>query len=140
MLQQPIKNLDGRQTPRALYIEVDLAALVAQKPTANVFEFELPPNSQIVGGDIVVTDVSDDTGTDTLSIGDAGSANRYANAVNLKAAARTALTLTGYVSGSDGTIQKVKVTRTPQNGNATKVKFRLYVLYVQLNRADATQG
>ncbi len=76
----------------------------------------LPPNSIVVGGEIEVLTVSNDTGTSTISLGDAASATRYASAVNFKAAARTALTLTAFLNSSS---TDLLLTLANQNGNAT---------------------
>lgn len=98
--------------------------------------FNLPQNSVVVGGDIVVLTASDETGTATLSIGDSGVATRYASAVNLKAAARTALTLTGYTNagGLNG-----RITVANQNGNATVGRVRITLTYIVLGRANEVQ-
>lgn len=58
----------------------------------------LPTGAIVVGGEIIVDTAFNPTGTATLSVGDSSVANRYANAVNLKSAGRTALTLTGFVN------------------------------------------
>ena len=64
---------------------------------ANIFDVvPLPPSAVVVGGELVVEVVSNDSGIATVSVGDSVSATRYAGATNLKAAARTALALTGY--------------------------------------------
>lgn len=81
---------------------------------------ELPQGAVVVGGEIVVETADSASTTYTLSLGDSASATRYANAVSLKSAARTALTLTGFratepiratvaVSGSAPTAGKVTV-------------------------------
>jgi hypothetical protein len=58
----------------------------------------LPYGAVVVGGDIVVDPVfvSGGAGALTVSVGDPASAGRYANAVSVLAAARTALTVTGF--------------------------------------------
>ena len=89
------------------------AALVADM-------IELPMGAVVVGGEVVVETADATSTTYTLSLGDAASATRYANAVSLKSAARTALTLTGFratepiratvaVTGSAPTAGKVTV-------------------------------
>lgn len=57
---------------------------------------DLPPGAIVVGGEVIVDTAFTTTGAATISLGDSASATRYANAVNMKAAARTALTVTGY--------------------------------------------
>lgn len=86
----------------------------------------LPYNSQVVGGEIVVRTVSNDSGTATVSLGDSASATRYASAVNIKALARTALTLTGYkTQGED-----IRLTVANQNGDATTGDVDLTVMFI----------
>lgn len=81
---------------------------------------DLPMGAVVVGGEIVVETADSASTTYTLSLGDSASETRYANAVSLKSAARTALTLTGFratepiratvaVSGSAPTAGKVTV-------------------------------
>lgn len=86
----------------------------------------LPLGMIVTGGDMVVNVVSNDTGTSTMSIGDSASATRYLAATNLKAAARTALTVTGYV----GLGEQLRLTLANQNGNATTGKATVTVRFV----------
>lgn len=103
------------------------------KATSGVFDIiNMPINAQVVGGDIAVETVSDETGTATISLGDSSSATRYANAVNLKAAARTALTITGFRNTSG---LNLRMTLANQNGNAAAGVVVITVLYVIEGRA-----
>lgn len=77
----------------------------------------LPANSMVVGGEIIVVTASDDSGTSTASLGDAGSGTRYLNAVDLKSTGRTALTLTTTLLNTSAT--DLLLVLTPQNGDAT---------------------
>lgn len=96
--------------------------------TAGVFEaINLPQGSQVVGGDLTVITASDETGTATLAVGDVDSATRYAAATNIKAAARTALTLTGYQNLAG---ENVRITLANANGNAAAGKVKLTVQYI----------
>ena len=90
----------------------------------------LPYGSQVVGGDLTVRTVSNDSGTSTLSLGDSGSANRYLNATNLKAAARTGLTLTGFKTAGEN----LRMTVANQNGDATTGDFDITVMFIVDNR------
>lgn len=106
---------------------------------AGVFDvIKIPQYAYIVGGDLVVETVSDDTGTATISVGDDASATKYLAATSIKSAARTALTLTGYVT--DGS--PIRITLANQNGNAAAGKVRIRVEYVIQNKMDevATYG
>jgi hypothetical protein len=92
----------------------------------------LPYGAQVVGGDIVVKTVSNDTGTSTMSVGDSASATRYLGATNLKAAARTALVPTGYKSLGEA----IRLTIANQNGNATTGNVKVTVLFTIDGRAN----
>lgn len=56
----------------------------------------LPGNAVVIGGELTVNTAWNSATSAALSIGDGASATRYASAVNMKTAARTALTLTGF--------------------------------------------
>jgi len=89
----------------------------------------LPIGAVVIGGEIVVETVYGTTGAATASVGDAASATRYASAVNLKAAARTALTLGGFrYTGPDNLRLTIAAADSPA-GNVGKATVRLmYVL------------
>ena len=91
----------------------------------------LPYGAQVVGGDMTVLVVSNDTGTATAALGDSASATRYLAATNIKALARTALTITGYQSLGEA----VRLTVANQNGNATTGHVKFVVHFVFSNRA-----
>lgn len=95
----------------------------------------LPPNAVVVGGDVTVETVSNDSGAATIAVGDSAVANRYLAATSTKAAARTALTLTGY----RGVGENVRVTLANANGDATAGKVSLRVKYIVTGRANETQ-
>lgn len=88
-----ITKSDARQWPLSEIIRFTFEDVVAG---ANPFA-DLAGGEMVVGGSITVVTAWTTTGTATISLGDAGLATRYLSAVNLKTAARTALTLTGHV-------------------------------------------
>jgi hypothetical protein len=105
--------------------------------TGGVFDaLHLPQNSVVVGGEIIVDVASTATGTATLSVGDVTSATRYATTVNLKALARTALTLTGFLNdiGRD-----IRLTIANADGDALAGKFRVNVQYIIKGRVNEVQ-
>ena len=83
----------------------------------------LPPGATVVGGEVVVETAVVGPTAATISVGDANSATRYANAVSMLSAARTALTLTGY----RGTGENIRMTlnRTVAAATAGKVTVRV---------------
>ena len=107
-----------------------VTALSAASVVADVIK--LPSAATLVGGEVVVETVSNDTGTATIAVGDSASATRYLSATNIKAAARTALTLTGY----RGQGEDIRITLANANGNATTGKVTVRVQYVVANRAN----
>lgn len=130
-----VKNTVSRQWLRTIALQLTLADFVAR---GNVIDLEAPQGSELVAGAVNVTDNSDDTGTDTLSVGDPGSAARYHAAIDLKSAARTELTPTGFVT--DGSPAAFRLTRAPQNGNATGLVVNVWLQYVTYGVEDATDG
>ncbi|MGH2626744.1 MAG: hypothetical protein ACRDHY_08860 [Anaerolineales bacterium] len=94
----------GRQTPLAaqidftfLTLETDAGAASGGIRTALVLPaFDIPPNAVVVGGEVVITTAFAGATVGVIDVGDGGSTTRYATNVNLLAAARTALTITGF--------------------------------------------
>ena len=102
--------------------------------TASLFDvIPLPPNATVIGGELSVDVAFVGPTAATLSVGDVNSATRYASAVNLLAAARTALTLTSYID-SNGDNVRLSLTETVAVATAGKVTLR--VLYIILGRAQ----
>ena len=98
-------------------------------PVATILN--LPEGAVVVGGEVVVESAYVGPTAATISIGDSVSANRYANAVDLKTAARTALTLTGFRAA-----ENLRMTLNTTVANATAGKATVRVLFVQQNRAN----
>lgn len=130
-----VPNLDAVQFSKHKYVELTLQNFIDR---GNVIDLEVEVNAEITGGAINVTDTFNTTGTDTLSVGDSASATRYLGATNLKAAARTPLVPTGYVTLP--TTNKVRLTRTPADGAATKGTVRVWFAYIRLGASEYTQG
>ena len=93
--------------------------------------FTLPFGSQVVGGDVVVKVVSNDTGAATISVGDSGSATRYLGATSIKALARTALVPTGFKTSSQG----LRITLSNATGDATTGEVKVTVMFTVDGRA-----
>lgn len=130
-----IQNLDGRQCRAVAHFALKLADFVGRN---NVVDVALPPDAEVVGGQIVVTTAFDTTGTDTLAVGTPDSAARYLAATSLKAPARTAIVPTGYQHDTDHSI--VRLTRAPADAAATTGEVIVTLEYVSLNKAEWTQG
>lgn len=101
-----------------------------------VFEaIPLPPNANVIGGEIIVETAYATSTAATISVGDSASATRYANAVDLKTAARTALTLTGF----RGAGENIRLAVNATVANATAGKATVRVLYTVQGRANEVQ-
>lgn len=132
----PIKKNSARQEVIAAHVDFTYADIPT---TATVYEaLDLPPGAVVVGGDLVVTTAWNTGTTATIDIGDVTTGNRYANDVDLKTAARTALTLTGFTTTT--TQKTVNATPTLSGTAATAGAARLTVLYVVKGRAAFSQG
>lgn len=91
----------------------------------------LPEGAVIIGGEVVVETAGVGPTAYTVSLGDSSSATRYANAVDLKTAARTALTLTGYRS-----TENLRLTIASTVANATAGSATVRVMYTIKNRQN----
>lgn len=113
------------------------AAGVAMGAVAtNIFDMlPLPPNATVVGGEVIVETAVVGPTASTLSLGDLNGATRYAATVNLLAAGRTALTLTGY----RGVGENVRGTVVNTVAVATAGKVTIRVQYTVQNRANEAQ-
>lgn len=114
----------------------DVSADFGQTNTsATTFEvINLPPNSVVIGGELVV-ETAFDTASYAIVIGDSGVADRYHASADRKAAARTALTLTGF-RNVDGLNIRIGIT----NADAcTTGKASLKVMYIVEGRAGEVQ-
>lgn len=128
----PIKYKSGRQEVVAAILDIDFSDLTQASQDA----IAVPAGAIVVGGDITVLTALNST-TNTISLGDAGSATRYASAVNTKSAGRTALTLTGYKHTAD---EFLKVVDAISGDAPTAGKVRITVLYIVDGRAAFSQG
>ena len=105
--------------------------------TGGVFDvIQMPQGAEVIGGELVVDVASDDTGTATVSIGDATLATRYGTTRNLKATARIALDLTGFVNTLG---ENLRLTIANAEADATAGKFRVNVMYVIKDRVNEVQ-
>lgn len=107
------------------------------KATAGVFDvIPLPPRAVVIGGDITVEVVSNDTGTATLAVGDSASAARYLAATSIKTAARTVLVPTGF----RGAGEDLRITLANNTGDATTGTVSVRVAYMVTGRTNEVQA
>ena len=132
----PITKNSGRQELITASVDFTFADIPT---TATAYAaMDIPFNAIVVGGDLVVTTAWNTGTTATLSVGDVTLATRYATTVDLKTAARTALTLAGFTHTN--TEKVLNGTTALVGGAATAGAARLTVLYYIKNRAAFTQG
>lgn len=133
-----IKGHYARQALGVIFLEIALADFVAR---GNVIDFEAPPGTEFVGGEMVIVTAFNTTGTDTLSFGDGTSAARYLAATSLKAAAntRTAATPTGF-KYVDAATPFLRLTRTPADAAATVGTVRIRADFATLGKSEWTVG
>ena len=105
--------------------------------TGTIFDvINLPSNAVVIGGDVTVDVVSNDSSTATIKVGDSGSDTRYLGATNIKAAARTVLVPTGF----RGAGENIRITLANANGDATTGKVSVRVEYIISGRANEVQA
>ncbi|MDD0837908.1 hypothetical protein PSQ40_04920 [Curvibacter sp. HBC61] len=131
----PIIQQSGRQNVQTALLTINFGDPTAYGTAENAIE--LPPGSIVVGGDIVV-DTPFNSTTNSLTLGDATTANRYANAVDLKTAARSALTVTGFVTTTAERFIRANLAQT--GGVPTAGSVRIRVDYVTQGRAKSVWG
>lgn len=102
---------------------------------SGIFEpIPLPIGAVVIGGDVTVETASDDTGTATIAIGDSINNARYLAATSIKAAARTALALTGY----RGNGENLRMTLANAGANAANGVVSVRLEYIISGRAQET--
>lgn len=125
-----VRLTDTRQAPLVALIALSGADL---EVGANKVAY-LPSDSIVVGGSVLI-ETAFGAGV-TLSLGDEGSATRYANAVNANTVARTALTLPNYITSGLDTLSVTVAGGTPDAAG----KAYMLVEYVTEGRACEVMG
>lgn len=127
------KNPD-RQWPlraKVTFIQADLATGVAAAA------IDLPGGARVVGGQIAIVTAGDSVTTDTITVGDGTTANRYASGVNGKAPGVTALTIDELAHATGMGV--VYITNTAAGTEGTAMVGFLEVEYVIEGRGNESQ-
>lgn len=132
-----IKKLAGRQELVVAYVDINFNDPTAFGTAEGAID--LPVNAVIAGGDVVVLTPFNST-TNTLTLGDATTANRYANAIDIKAAAGTRTALTGVGTEITSTIASLRANVAQTGGAPTAGRVRVSVQYYVKGRAAFSQG
>lgn len=131
----PIKKNSGRQELIVAHLDLafsDVTAYGTAEPA-----FDLPANAIVAGGDVVVTQAWNSATSATLKLGDAADDDRYTStAIDLKAAGRTALTVTGH---KYDVAQALKALVAQAGTAATQGKARITLHYFVQGRAAFSQ-
>jgi hypothetical protein len=137
-----VDSVDGAKKTlgSTLALSTDPAESGLTGPVAATITFDcmpLPPGAVIVGGEVIVETAYAGSTAATLSLGIAGTLTALANAVDLKTAARTALTLTSPLLANAG--QNIRATIAYTVANATAGKVRINLTYLIDGRATEVQ-
>ena len=131
---------EGVQQERVRMFKLDLADF--DNDDAITVDLDMPVGAVITGGFLAVINNSDSAGTDTLAVGDSGSATRYLGASSIKAAAGTKYDLvpTGYeIDGSE--TAALRITRAEQTGTPAAVaEVCVVIKYAIYGVSTSTQG
>lgn len=112
-------------------------------PVANTVTFDclpMPVGAVITGGEVIVETAYAGSTAATLSLGIAGTLTGLANAIDLKTAAKTALTATLAAALLANAGQNLRATMAYTVANATAGKVRVRVTYTIDGRADEMVG
>lgn len=120
----------GLQYPLVGFQTFALSQLTAG---SGVGAIKLPAGARVIGGELVITEVFNSTSTDTISVGDSGSATRYLGATNVRATGRTALVPTGYKTTAPA---DVLLTWASGGGTPTTGAGFLTVMFIMDGRAN----
>lgn len=94
----------------------------------------MPVGAVVTGGEVIVETAGAGPTAYTMNVGTSASASVFASAVDLKTAARTALTISSPLACNDGKNIRIAITSTVANASAGKVRVR--VAYTIDNRAQ----
>lgn len=131
-----------KQSGRQELIVASVDFTFADVPTtATIYDaLDLPSNAVVVGGDFVVTTAWNTATSAAANIGDATLATRYGSAIDLKTAARTALTAAALGFVHTNTEKVLRVAPTYVGAAATAGAARLSVQYYVKGRSTFAQG
>lgn len=128
----PITRNSGRQNALRAYVPftyVDFVSGVAQLAA------ELPGDTIVTGGELVITTAWNSATSDTMKVGDGVVTDRYKASINAAAVARTALVPTGFRNTEKDTVD---ITWTGAGAAPTQGAGFLSVEYIAINRATET--
>jgi hypothetical protein len=148
-MAQLVKQV-GRQCPISAQLNITGAATAPTFPAAgltvvpadsgvSINTLELPVGAVIQSAQLITDTAFNAGATDTLSVGDAGSATRYFSASSIHATGIANFTTTGLkLDATNNTIKVVWTGGTP--ASLTTGAARLIVNYVVDGRSEFTQG
>ena len=120
----------GTQYPLVATQAFELSQLTAGAGTAAI---KLPAGARVIGGNLIVTEVFNSTSTNTISIGDSGSATRYLGATSVRSLGLTALVPTGYKHTAP---TEILLTWASGGGTPTTGEGILNIMYIIDGRSN----
>lgn len=137
-----VDSVDGTKKTlgSTVALSTDPTETALNGPVANTITFDcipMPFGAVIEGGDVIVETAGVGPTAYTLSLGIAGSLTSLASAVDLKTAARTAISQASPLLSNSG--QNLRATITYTVANATAGKFRLRLMYTIDGRITENQ-
>jgi hypothetical protein len=130
----PMTNDSGRQYPLTAIARFKFSDLVSGTYEPAI---ELPPDAIVTGGALVLETLFNSVTSDTITVGDVATGNRYKAGIDGKATAFTALVPTGYKYPSTKT---VGITWTGVGTAPTQGAGYLLVEYIREGRSQENQG
>jgi hypothetical protein len=125
------QGISHGQDPRLPQAEVQQHTL-SVVGSYTVDAINLPVGAIVVGGDVTTETAFTGSTAFNITVGDSASSNRYLTVTDKTTAARTALTLTGYV----GLGENIRLVIAPTVATVTAGKLTLRVQYIVRNRAN----
>ena len=120
----------GRQNTKVAVQKFDFSDVPTG--TASALKIAVPSGAIVLGGGVQVTTAFNST-TNVIDVGDSGSANRFANDLDLKTLGFKPLTTLGLLGSG---LKAVEFTHTSTGAAATAGAGYVVVTYVEPTRAD----
>jgi hypothetical protein len=121
----------SRQFVRCIEVPFDYTNVA--ETGVSVIAAALPQGAQVVGGHLSVDTAWDTSVTATIDIGDSSSATRFGSAIDLKTAAVTALTITGFANSGG---LDIKIKPALSGTAAAAGAGRLLIEFIMSGRVD----
>jgi hypothetical protein len=126
---------EGVQAPSYKEAEFTFEDLVS---AGFVPAIDLPSDAEVIDGAMVITEAFDSETSDTGTVGDAETANRYKAGIDMTALGTSKIAATGVLC-NDSNRRQFGFSWTGVGEPPTEGKGKLWCLYIQKSRADFVQ-